>query len=64
VGCPPNFRGSEESGKDLELTLMKHFPQIPLFVEKPVAAGSVEPAFRVAEKIKESGVACSVGYVK
>jgi hypothetical protein len=61
IGCPPNFRGSDVQGKDLELKCLKLFPDVPLFVEKPVAAGPVRECFAVAKKIKESGVICSVG---
>jgi Oxidoreductase family, NAD-binding Rossmann fold len=64
VGCPPAFRGSTSPGRDLELQIIKHFPGVPLFVEKPVATGArdaVEEAFAVAKAIDDSGAICSVG---
>jgi Oxidoreductase family, NAD-binding Rossmann fold len=64
IGCPPAFRGSTEPGRDLELQLIKYFPGVPLFVEKPVATGprgGVEHAFAVAKAIDDSGAICSVG---
>ncbi|KAF8590585.1 NAD binding dehydrogenase [Ramaria rubella] len=66
VGCPPAFRGSIKPGRDLELQIIKHFPGVPLFVEKPIATGpreGVEDAFAVAKAIDDSGTICSVGYM-
>lgn len=63
IGCPPAFRGSDQVGRDIELQLLKLFPGIALFVEKPVAAGEVARAFTVANAIKQSQVICSVGYM-
>jgi len=63
VGCPAEFRGSDEPGRDLELQLLKLFPGVPLFIEKPIAAGEIPRAFRVAEAIEQSKVLCSVGSV-
>ncbi|KAF8311265.1 hypothetical protein DL93DRAFT_2083477 [Clavulina sp. PMI_390] len=63
VGCPPQFRGSDLPGFDIELKLMKLFPGLPLFVEKPVATGPVERSLVVAKAIKDSSTLCSVGYM-
>jgi Putative oxidoreductase C terminal domain/Oxidoreductase family, NAD-binding Rossmann fold len=63
VGCPAEFRGSDIPGRDLELQLLKLFPDTPLFIEKPVAAGEVSRTFRVAEAIEKSQVLHSVGFV-
>ncbi|KAH8107119.1 putative oxidoreductase C terminal-domain-containing protein [Cristinia sonorae] len=66
IGTPPMFRGTMQSGRDVELQIMKHFPGVALFVEKPISTGPVgeiEEAFKVAKTIRESGTLCSVGYM-
>ncbi len=72
IGSPPMFRGSikagrdVESGRDVELQILKHFPGVPLFIEKPVATGTeeeIKDAYVVAKAIKDSNAICSVGYV-
>ena len=63
VGSPPMFRGTEQPGRDIELQILKYFPQVALFIEKPVATTSsseITEAFSVARRIMESGVVCSV----
>jgi len=64
IGSPPMFRGSTLSGKDVEIQLLKKFPGIALFVEKPVATGryqELKDSFEVAKAIENSGNVCSVG---
>ena len=34
VGCPPAYRGGTTKGTDLELHLIKLFPQTAYFIEK------------------------------
>lgn len=66
VGSPPMFRGSTQSGRNVEMQIVKHFPGVALFVEKPVATGpssEIGEAFKVAKFINKSGIICSVGYV-
>jgi len=66
VGSPPMFRGSTQSGRDIELQLLKHFPSVAIFVEKPIATGpenEIGEAFKVAKAINESKSICSVGYM-
>jgi len=66
VGSPPMFRGSTESGRDIELQILKHFPGVPIFVEKPIATGpdsEIDDAFQVGKAISDSGTICSVGCV-
>ncbi|KAI0341581.1 hypothetical protein BDW22DRAFT_249477 [Trametopsis cervina] len=66
VGSPPMFRGTQLSGRDVETQIVKNFPGVALFVEKPVATGPVgemEEAFKVAKFIGDSGTVCSVGYM-
>ena len=66
VGSPPMFRGTTQEGRDVELQILKHFPGVALFVEKPIATGpqrEIEQAFAVAKRIGESGIVCSVGCV-
>ena len=64
IGSPPMFRGSTLQGRDIETQLLKKFPGVALFVEKPVATGPYEElkdSFQVAKTISDSGTICSVG---
>ena len=64
IGSPPMFRGSTISGRNIEIQLLKKFPGISLFVEKPVATApfqELKDSFEVAKAIKDSGNICSVG---
>ncbi|KAH8116971.1 putative oxidoreductase C terminal-domain-containing protein [Phellopilus nigrolimitatus] len=66
IGSPPMFRGSTKPGRDVELQVLKHFPGVAMFIEKPIATGKEEgipDAFVVAKSIQDSGVVCSVGYM-
>ncbi|KAH9926150.1 putative oxidoreductase C terminal-domain-containing protein [Fomitopsis serialis] len=66
IGSPPMFRGTTQSGRDIELQVLKHFPGVALFVEKPVATGpssEIEEAFKVSKAITDSQTVCSVGYM-
>lgn len=53
VGTPPAFRGGLTKGTDIELQIVKAFPKAHLFIEKPVAAGAVEEAFKVGQAIEQ-----------
>lgn len=61
VGCPPDFRGSDEAGRDLELQLTKLFPDVGIFIEKPVTTSTVESSFRAAAILKTRSAPCAVG---
>lgn len=64
IGSPPMFRGTTQSGRDIELQVLKHFPGVALFVEKPVATGpssEIEELFQVSKAIADSGTVCSIG---
>ncbi|KAI0690570.1 putative oxidoreductase C terminal-domain-containing protein [Cytidiella melzeri] len=66
VGSPPMFRGTLQPGRDIETQIVKHFPGVALFIEKPIATGPVsemEEAFKVAKFISDSQTVCSVGYM-
>ncbi|PWN95934.1 hypothetical protein FA09DRAFT_322087 [Tilletiopsis washingtonensis] len=63
VGSPPAFRGRESAGRDLEQTLIEAFPDVAIFIEKPVSTGPVDEAMNIAEKLKQSGNIVSVGYM-
>ena len=66
VGSPPMFRGTTQPGRDIELQILRHFPGVAMFIEKPVATGpssEIEEAFKVAKFISESGTVCSIGFV-
>ncbi|KAI0273402.1 putative oxidoreductase C terminal-domain-containing protein [Gloeopeniophorella convolvens] len=66
VGSPPMFRGTTQPGRDMELQVLRHFPGVALFIEKPIATGpegELQEAFKVSKAILDSGVVCSVGYM-
>lgn len=64
IGSPPMFRGTTQSGRNIEMQILKHFPDVALFVEKPIATGpsaEIQEAFKVAKFIEDKGTICSVG---
>jgi len=66
VGSPPMFRGTTKPGRDIELQILKHFPGVALFIEKPIATGphaELQEAFSVAKSISDAKAVCSVGYM-
>ncbi|KAF8587461.1 hypothetical protein K439DRAFT_1338061 [Ramaria rubella] len=63
LGAPPQFRGSDEQGRDLDLQLVRAFPKCALFVEKPVSGGPSDSCWRVVQELSERKVLVGVGYV-
>ncbi|KAI0950651.1 hypothetical protein AcV7_009049 [Taiwanofungus camphoratus] len=66
VGSPPMFRGTTQSGRDIESQILRYFPGVAMFIEKPAATGpssEIEEAFKVAKFIDDSNTICSVGYM-
>ncbi|KAF9453196.1 hypothetical protein P691DRAFT_695150 [Macrolepiota fuliginosa MF-IS2] len=66
IGSPPMFRGSLHVGRDIEVQILKHFPGVAMFIEKPIATGPYEyikDGFQVARMITETKTICSVGYM-
>ncbi|KAI6132097.1 putative oxidoreductase C terminal-domain-containing protein [Pisolithus croceorrhizus] len=66
VGSPPMFRGTLQPGRDIEMQIMKHFPGVAMFIEKPVATGpksEINEGFTIARHISDSNSICSVGYM-
>ena len=64
VGSPPMFRGTTQPGRDIELQILRHFPGVALFIEKPIATGpedEIAEAFKVSQAIVDSGAVCSAG---
>lgn len=58
------FRGTLQKGRDTEVEILKHFPGVPLFVEKPIATGpveEVEQTYKIARMIEDTETICSVG---
>jgi hypothetical protein len=61
------FRGTLQKGRDIEVEILKHFPGVPLFVEKPIATGpqeEMEQSLKIAKMISDSRTICSVGWVE
>lgn len=63
VGSPPAFRGQESEGRDLEKKLVEAFPDVGIFIEKPVSTGPVDEASRIAQLLEKSDNIVSVGYM-
>ncbi|KAA1469526.1 hypothetical protein DENSPDRAFT_772653 [Dentipellis sp. KUC8613] len=66
VGSPPMFRGTTQPGRDIELQIMRFFPGVAMFIEKPIATGphsEIDEAFKVSKAIEDSDTICSVGYM-
>lgn len=63
VGSPPQFHGSTEPGKDVEMQLIKALPDVALFVEKPVTMSKTEECWTVANALDKQGTIASVGYM-
>jgi len=66
VGSPPMFRGSLVPGRDIEMQILKFFPGVAMFIEKPIATGpkhEIEDGFKIAKIIQDSKTICSVGYM-
>ncbi|ORY75361.1 putative oxidoreductase C terminal-domain-containing protein [Leucosporidium creatinivorum] len=64
IGSPPAFRGSTTPGKDVELAILKAFPNDTpaLFIEKPISTDTVENALTVGRTLVDSKTVVSVGY--
>lgn len=63
VGSPPAFRGREQPGRDLEKKLVEAFPDVAIFIEKPVSTGPVSDAFKIAQMLEKADNLVSVGYM-
>lgn len=66
VGSPAQFRGTMKPGRDVEMQILRDFPGVAIFVEKPVATGplsEIDDVFTVSKVLSESGTLCSVGLV-
>ncbi|EMD40242.1 hypothetical protein CERSUDRAFT_112435 [Gelatoporia subvermispora B] len=63
VGTPPFTRGTDILGQDLELQLIRAFPDAALFVEKPVGSGPVDACWRVAAELEKCKTLVGVGYM-
>ncbi|GAA93880.1 hypothetical protein E5Q_00526 [Mixia osmundae IAM 14324] len=62
LGSPPQFRGTDKPPFNIEAQIIKAFPEIGLFIEKPVSTGPVENALGVAKLLQQKRVVASVGY--
>jgi Oxidoreductase family, NAD-binding Rossmann fold len=66
VGSPPMFRGTLQANKDIEVQILKLFPSVAIFVEKPVTTGpqsEIGDLRQLANSIAEAKIVSSVGYV-
>jgi hypothetical protein len=59
------FRGSTQPGRDVEMQILKYFPGVALFIEKPIATGpahEVDEVYMIAKTISDTKTICSVGF--
>lgn len=63
VGTPPAFRGGLSKGRHLELDLMKYFPTVGYFIEKPVSTAPIDEVKQVSERLIQNSNVVSVGYM-
>lgn len=63
VGTPPAFRGSMNTGLNIEQQLVEAFPSCGLFIEKPVGAGDAQQANAVGKYLETRDNVISVGYM-
>jgi hypothetical protein len=67
VGSPPMFRGTLQANKDIEVQILKLFPSVAIFVEKPVTTGpqsEIDDLRQLANSIADAKIVSSVGYVR
>jgi hypothetical protein len=65
VGSPAMFRGSTRPGRDVEMQILKYFPGVALFIEKPIVTGpvhEVDEAYKIAKTIGDTKTICSVRF--
>jgi hypothetical protein len=60
-GFQPVMRGSTQPGRNLEMQLIKLFPDAALFIEKPISSSEFTEVDKVKEALK--GKTVSVGYM-
>ena len=63
LGLRPHVHGSTKPGKDIEIQLIKTFPKVALFVEKPLSLDTFEEVEKVSKALQEAGTVTSVGYM-
>lgn len=61
MGSHPFSRGTDIAGRDSELQIKRHFPGVPMLVEKPVSVGDVPAVWRVADQLGKGNAVISVG---
>ncbi|KAH9811922.1 putative oxidoreductase C terminal-domain-containing protein [Melampsora americana] len=63
IGSPAQFHGSNIPGQDLELQCLKHFPNVALFIEKPISCAPVPACYALADILEKKACVTSVGYM-
>ncbi|KAK4698559.1 hypothetical protein P7C70_g7713, partial [Phenoliferia sp. Uapishka_3] len=64
IGSPPAFRGSTKPRRDIEMAILRAFPnKTPaMFIEKPISTDTVENAVTVSRALYDAKTVVSVGY--
>jgi len=63
IGAPPAFHGSIHPGRNVEVLLSRTFPNIAMFVEKPISTSPVPDVMACSDFLKERKHIVSVGYM-
>ncbi|OLL24696.1 hypothetical protein NEOLI_003179 [Neolecta irregularis DAH-3] len=63
IGAPPQFRGCLIENRNAEQLLSKAFPEVAMFIEKPISTATVEEARALDNYFKEHKHIVSVGYM-
>ncbi|WVQ67637.1 uncharacterized protein L199_005840 [Kwoniella botswanensis] len=64
LGFQANSRGSTQPNHDNELELLRYFPKVGLFIEKPISdVEDLKEVEAVGKKLEENGNVTSVGYM-
>lgn len=64
IGIPGAFHGTTLPGQDVEIQLVKSFPQCGLFIEKPISGNpDTEEPKKLNNFFEENGTVVSVGYM-
>ncbi|KAH8797336.1 putative oxidoreductase C terminal-domain-containing protein [Xylogone sp. PMI_703] len=64
LAAPPHYRGTQQTGRDLELQVLAAFGPTPaLFIEKPVSTARPEDCGDIFNFLEKSGNTTSLGYM-
>ncbi|CAA90817.1 NAD binding dehydrogenase [Schizosaccharomyces pombe] len=63
IGIPPDFHGCTTPGMDMELEILRKYPNAALFIEKPITSAPVQGAFNLVHELEKYHAIISIGYM-